>query len=213
MLKIKTIDKTVHNMQLQIGYDPSGSLRKDKTMAIHEKLEREIGKDRVLVVNSTMESKEIITWQEAVTMLYNDKAYTILARSDGEQLRSSSISMDKPLVVCLIVSGVIPETRSFDLEDIVTKAYVRQRDSFTCAYCGEYGNTVDHIQPSSRGGKNTWSNLVTACKSCNGRKADRTPEEAGMKQPLIKSCFNLNNKLQTVQGLVTALLMSDEFTA
>ena len=43
--------------------------------------------------------------------------------------------------------------------------------------------TVDHIVPESRGGGWTWMNLVTACGGCNGRKADRTPDEAGM--PLV----------------------------
>ncbi|WP_395962609.1 HNH endonuclease [Brachybacterium sp. Z12] len=40
--------------------------------------------------------------------------------------------------------------------------------------------TVDHILPVSRGGPSSWTNLVSACKECNNRKADRTPAEAGM---------------------------------
>ncbi|RDI30224.1 HNH endonuclease [Rhodococcus sp. AG1013] len=43
--------------------------------------------------------------------------------------------------------------------------------------------TVDHVFPRSRGGGDTYDNLVAACADCNGRKADRTPEEAGM--PLL----------------------------
>lgn len=67
---------------------------------------------------------------------------------------------------------------------------VHQRDHWTCAYCGRSVSktprcaallaTVDHIVPVSRGGASSWLNLVSACKGCNGRKADRTPEEAGM---------------------------------
>ena len=56
-----------------------------------------------------------------------------------------------------------------------------------CAYCGqrflERDLQCEHIVPESRGGHWTWMNLVTACGVCNGRKADRTPEEAGM--PLV----------------------------
>jgi hypothetical protein len=52
-------------------------------------------------------------------------------------------------------------------------------------YCGEKFHgadlTLDHIIPKSRGGDGSWHNLVCACKKCNHRKADRTPEEAGMK--------------------------------
>lgn len=67
---------------------------------------------------------------------------------------------------------------------------VHERDHWTCAYCGRSVSktpaceallaTVDHIVPSSRGGASSWLNLVSACKECNGRKADRTPGEAGM---------------------------------
>ena len=58
------------------------------------------------------------------------------------------------------------------------------RDAFLCLYCGERfppsALSRDHITPLSRGGQDTWTNLVTACKRCNNHKAGRTPEEAGM---------------------------------
>ena len=67
---------------------------------------------------------------------------------------------------------------------------VHERDHWSCAYCGRSVSrtpacdallaTVDHVVPSSRGGESSWLNLVCACKECNNRKADRTPEEAGM---------------------------------
>lgn len=56
-----------------------------------------------------------------------------------------------------------------------------RRDQGLCAYCGGRGNTVDHILPQSRGGGTTWENTVLACGSCNNRKRDRTPAEAGMR--------------------------------
>jgi 5-methylcytosine-specific restriction endonuclease McrA len=40
--------------------------------------------------------------------------------------------------------------------------------------------TIDHVLPSSRGGRNTWLNTVAACGGCNQRKGDRTPAEARM---------------------------------
>lgn len=61
-----------------------------------------------------------------------------------------------------------------------TREGVRRRDKFTCAYCGGYGNTVDHITPRAQGGGNDWLNTITACSSCNNRKSNRTPEEARM---------------------------------
>jgi 5-methylcytosine-specific restriction endonuclease McrA len=57
---------------------------------------------------------------------------------------------------------------------------VLRRDGYRCCYCGRHATTVDHLLPSSRGGPWTWLNTVAACGGCNGRKAARTPAEAGM---------------------------------
>jgi len=66
----------------------------------------------------------------------------------------------------------------------LTKHRLFVRDRHICAYCGglfaESDLTVEHIIPVSRGGKQTWTNIVTACRSCNTRKGNRTPEEARM---------------------------------
>ena len=75
----------------------------------------------------------------------------------------------------------------FDVAPSFGKLKLFRRDRFTCAYCGQRFHERDlqceHVVPQSRGGGWTWMNLVTACGACNGRKADRTPEEAGM--PLV----------------------------
>jgi 5-methylcytosine-specific restriction endonuclease McrA len=61
------------------------------------------------------------------------------------------------------------------------------RDGNLCMYCGkempDFELTRDHVKPVSRGGQNRWSNVVTACRTCNTRKGSRTPEEASM--PLL----------------------------
>jgi len=63
-----------------------------------------------------------------------------------------------------------------------TKRNIFIRDRFRCQYCGSTKDlTVDHIIPKVRGGKDTWTNLVCACKKCNNQKGNRTPEEAGMR--------------------------------
>ena len=62
-----------------------------------------------------------------------------------------------------------------------------RRDRHTCAYCGRQLHSSqlerEHILPYSRGGRDLWTNVVSACRPCNQRKADKTPEEAGM--PLL----------------------------
>jgi 5-methylcytosine-specific restriction endonuclease McrA len=60
-----------------------------------------------------------------------------------------------------------------------------KRDRYACMYCGVQPGpenlTIDHVLPKSRGGVSSWTNCVLACLECNKRKANRTPEEAGMK--------------------------------
>ena len=69
----------------------------------------------------------------------------------------------------------------------VSRRLLFARDRHLCAYCGHVYRhddlSVDHILPASRGGRDVWSNLVAACKTCNQIKADRTPEQARM--PLL----------------------------
>src|SRR4030095_2502343 len=66
----------------------------------------------------------------------------------------------------------------------LTKHRLFARDRHICAYCGahmpESELTVEHISPVSRGGRHEWTNVVTACRSCNTRKRNRRPEEAAM---------------------------------
>lgn len=75
----------------------------------------------------------------------------------------------------------------FEREPAVSRRKLLRRDRMTCAYCGqrfdEAALQCEHIVPASRGGPWHWMNLVAACGPCNGRKAARTPEEAGM--PLV----------------------------
>jgi len=75
--------------------------------------------------------------------------------------------------------------RHFDHEPTLTKEMLLARDRHLCAYCAQsfrFGELdMEHIVPISKGGATSWMNLVAACKACNNRKANRTPEAAGMK--------------------------------
>ncbi|HRK57248.1 MAG TPA: HNH endonuclease, partial [Burkholderiaceae bacterium] len=69
----------------------------------------------------------------------------------------------------------------------LTKHRLFLRDRHLCAYCGRLFSdnelTIEHIPPLSQGGRHHWTNVVTACRACNGRKGGRTPEQAHM--PLL----------------------------
>ncbi len=66
----------------------------------------------------------------------------------------------------------------------LTNRELFRRDRYLCAYCGrvfpEMRLTRDHVVPTSRGGRDVWTNAVACCADCNNRKDDRLPEECGM---------------------------------
>jgi 5-methylcytosine-specific restriction endonuclease McrA len=67
----------------------------------------------------------------------------------------------------------------------LTRRNLMLRDEHQCQYCGRRPSVrdlnIDHVLPRSRGGEDTWENLVISCRSCNLKKGRRTPEEAGMR--------------------------------
>ena len=89
----------------------------------------------------------------------------------------------KPIIS---IAGKANAVRDFRPPTLERRLLLR-RDRCICAYCGETFReselTLDHVQPESRKGPTSWMNLVAACKACNVRKDDRTPEEAHM--PLL----------------------------
>lgn len=83
----------------------------------------------------------------------------------------------------IAVRGSIPR-RAWRQVPGLSNAKLFARDRYMCAYCGGRFPrellTREHIVPTSRGGRDTWMNCITACRSCNGRKGNRLPEEAHM---------------------------------
>ena len=78
---------------------------------------------------------------------------------------------------------------------MLTNRTLFQRDRNLCLYCGREFSvrdlTCDHVLPASRGGRNVWENCVAACRACNQRKNNRTPEEARMKLLAVPYTPNL----------------------
>lgn len=161
-------------------------------------LEKEIGKNRVAVVDTSMTVMNTVSWMRATTMVLSHDAYVLIPRADGAMVRSQHFSMARPLVIGL--NRYVPRGRikKVNMDTVVSKNMILIRDNWTCQYCHEYGDTIDHIIPKSRGGLNTWGNLCVACLSCNGRKGNHTPEEVGFSYPKIPTVFKpqRENRLQ-----------------
>lgn len=112
---------------------------------------------------------------------YDIDAWAQLRAKAGEPcVTTSYLSLPVPSVIVLSKYGEIPDRKL-----AFSRANVYKRDHYTCQYCGSRPGagelTIEHITPRSRGGQSTWTNCVLACIKCNRRKADRTPQEAGMK--------------------------------
>jgi len=128
----------------------------------------------VLVINASYEPLEITSVRDALKKLVTRKAVMEIEH-DREVYRG----MHLPSVIRLVELRRVPHhgTR-------LTKKNLLLRDHYRCQYCGERFKaehlTLDHVTPQSRGGPSSWENLVMACRPCNHRKGNKTPDEAGM---------------------------------
>lgn len=141
--------------------------------------QRSSAKHPVLVASSGGQALARVTVQRAATLLVMDLALPIETAPVIAVLRSPSLSVTVHEAISVTRSAYRPWAGR-DADSYASNHAILARDGHRCAYCGRRGDTVDHVLPSSRGGASSFGNLVTACRACNGRKADRTPEEAGM---------------------------------
>lgn len=130
---------------------------------------------RVLLLNSTYEPLTALTLRRALIMLVCDRADVVEDHPSGLVVHSAAISITAPSVIRLRSYVRVPYRARVPL----TRAALMCRDRFSCAYCGDPADTVDHVVPRSRGGEHTWENCVACCSACNHRKADRLLVELG----------------------------------
>lgn len=129
---------------------------------------------RTLVLNAGYEPLAVVSFKRALVLVLNDKA-TVLAGADSQLVHSASREFELPTVILLQRYVRIPGSRKIP----VSRRGVLRRDGYRCGYCSKSANTIDHILPKSRGGKDTWENLVACCLRCNNAKSDKTPAEMG----------------------------------
>jgi hypothetical protein len=131
--------------------------------------------EKVLVLNSDYTPINITTVFKGFNLVNKGKA-EILRASDRPILAGVNTYV-RPLIIRLFN---YVKFRFHKLK--INRHRLFRRDDYECVYCGSKRNlTIDHVIPKSRGGQNTWLNLVTCCSSCNRTKDNKTPEEAGMK--------------------------------
>ncbi|BDV31280.1 HNH endonuclease [Microbacterium terricola] len=135
---------------------------------------------RTLVLNAGYEPLAVVSFKRALVLVMNEKA-TVVEHIDGRPVWGASAAYERPAVILLTRYVRIPGGRHVP----VTRRGVLRRDAHRCGYCGKTASTIDHILPRSRGGADTWENLVACCLRCNNVKGDRTPQEMGWELHLI----------------------------
>ena len=141
----------------------------------------------VLLLNASSEPLSVIPDRRALSLLMRGRV--VPATDETISLRATSSAVEIPTVLRLRRYINVPRRHAR-----WSRRGVLDRDNHICIYCGidlksrqsgrvitKRDYTVDHIVPRSRGGKNTWGNTACACSRCNNRKADKLPNEAGMR--------------------------------
>jgi 5-methylcytosine-specific restriction endonuclease McrA len=135
-------------------------------------------KMKTLKLDSTYRPVGVIDCLEALVLCIVGKATAIEEYEKEVSSPSTSFKIPSVIVLKTVVKFIHTGFRP-------TRRNILWRDNNRCQYCGNiFLNselTIDHVMPKSRGGPNTWTNLVACCKKCNQIKRDRTPEEADMK--------------------------------
>jgi 5-methylcytosine-specific restriction endonuclease McrA len=136
-----------------------------------------------LALNASFEPLTLVPVRRALRLVIDGKAEIVEAES-GDIVKSARLSVPRPVIIRLVKFVHVP--RRFRRQ--VTNTFLFARDAYRCQYCHRTQAdlrsreclTRDHLLPISRGGGNAWTNVVTACSSCNTRKGNRLPSECGM---------------------------------
>jgi 5-methylcytosine-specific restriction endonuclease McrA len=137
-----------------------------------------------LALNASFEPLTIVPARRAVRLVLDGKA-EILEKEAARSFRSERKVVPWPSVIRLVRYVHVPHR----FRRQVTNTFLFARDEYTCQYCGRHKSelkgrqflTRDHVLPVSRGGGNSWENVVTSCSGCNNRKGGRLPAEAGLR--------------------------------
>ena len=161
---------------------------------------------RTLVLNAGYEPLAVVSFKRALMLVMVGKA-VVIASDDDNPVYTASGQWDRPSVILLRRYVRVPSGRAVP----VSRRGVLRRDNQRCGYCLSSATTIDHIMPRSRGGRDSWENLVACCLRCNNIKGDRTPQEMGWTLRTIPR--PPHGTAWLVRGIERALPQWEEFLA
>jgi len=151
-----------------------------------------------LVLSTAYQPMRYVDWKEAFCLWFSGRVEVIEFYKD-RVVNTISESFQIPSII-RFVKGVIKRNRQAKNAKF-SRTNVMLRDNHECQYCkiklDKRTFTMDHVLPISQGGKTNWKNIVSCCVSCNQKKKDRTPKQAGMKllkEPYVPDNFEIFNK-------------------
>jgi 5-methylcytosine-specific restriction endonuclease McrA len=157
----------------------TGRHQKQRSKTVDEK--------KVLVLNQSEEIIDVRPVRRAVGLMTKGKARAPHNFDDFHDVSTPDGVMKVPTALVMAYYVRIPHRHV-----PCTKINILRRDGYECQYCGQRltnaTGTIDHVVPISKGGKHSWSNVVTSCVKCNNKKDNKTPDEAKMKlrcQPYV----------------------------
>jgi 5-methylcytosine-specific restriction endonuclease McrA len=130
---------------------------------------------RTLLLNASFEPLCVVSIRRAVVLVLKEKAEVV--ERNGAELHSERTVVPVPSVIRLVHFVRVPHRNRVPL----SRRAVFARDGHRCQYCNRTAENIDHVVPRSRGGPHAWENVVASCRSCNARKEDRLPGEAGLR--------------------------------
>jgi 5-methylcytosine-specific restriction endonuclease McrA len=131
--------------------------------------------NQVLVLNSDFTPLNVTSLQKSVKLVLKGKAEVL--KENIEKILTASGEFVRPLIIRLL-NYVKFRTKPIK----ISRHRIYARDNHQCVYCGSKKSlTIDHVIPRSKGGLNTWTNMVTSCFSCNVKKGDKSLEQSKMK--------------------------------
>lgn len=131
--------------------------------------------NRVLILNQDYSALTVCSVERAFLLVFLEKAEMVADIKDVF-LRTVSTAYPMPSIIRLNGYVKLPYRGV-----LLNRQNIFKRDGNKCLYCGAVNNlTLDHVIPRSRGGASSWDNLASACRNCNSKKGDFTPEEAEM---------------------------------